>query len=46
MQQMVLLIENKTRHQCTFDDAELLDRYAGLVPDTNKHATFTQRAMN
>lgn len=45
LRQAALLIPDKDGRQCTFEDAEVLAQYAGLVPDTTGHSEFVQRAM-
>lgn len=45
MQQMVLLMPEKIGRKCTYEDAETLARYSGLIPDTNAFSEFVARAM-
>jgi hypothetical protein len=35
----------KEGRQCTFDDAEVLARYEGLVPDTVGFSAFVDKMM-
>jgi hypothetical protein len=44
LRQMCLLME-KTPLQCTWDDAQTLARYEGLVPGTVGHSAFVEAAM-
>ncbi len=43
--QALLTIKDKLGRDCVFEDAEVLASYAGLVPGTEGHTTFVQRAM-
>ncbi|MBA2400937.1 MAG: hypothetical protein H0V72_19990 [Bradyrhizobium sp.] len=44
LRQMCLLMDKESAG-CTFEDAELLAKYAGHVPHTNAFDAFVQRAM-
>lgn len=44
MRQMCLLME-KVGHRCTYEDAETLAKYAGMVPTTNEYKAAVQEAM-
>jgi hypothetical protein len=44
LQQMCLLME-KEAAQCTYDDAEVLARYEGLIPSTVGYAAFVDSVM-
>lgn len=43
--QALLTIPDKHGHGCTFEDAQTLARYAGLLPGTTGHTDFVERAM-
>lgn len=45
MRNLALLVE-KTGRQCTFDDAETLARYEGLVPSTNAYNARVEQMMS
>lgn len=42
----VLLIKDKQGEQCTYDDAQTLALYAGLIPGTVQHTEFVQQAVS
>jgi hypothetical protein len=35
----------KEASQCTYEDAQVLAKYEGLMPNTNKHSTFVEKLM-
>jgi hypothetical protein len=39
------LLMDKAGHRCTFEDADTLAKYAGIMPGTNAYGAFTQSAM-
>jgi hypothetical protein len=43
--QALLTIADKQGKQCTFDDAEMLAGYAGLVPGTTGHTAFVEQLV-
>jgi len=45
LQRSVLLIKDKVPAGTTFEDAEILTGYAGLVRGTNGHNSFVEQAM-
>jgi len=45
MRQMCLLMEKEAR-QCTYDDAETLAKYRGLVPTTNEYKEYVASLMS
>lgn len=46
LRQALLLIPSRTGSRTTFEDAEVLAKYAGLIPNTNEHTTFIQECMD
>jgi hypothetical protein len=42
----VTLIEDKIPLQCSWEDAQLLARYAGLMPETTAHTDFLHQATS
>lgn len=45
LRQTVLLIKDKVGDECTFEDAETLAAYRGLVPGTNAHTEFVENLV-
>jgi hypothetical protein len=46
LRQALLTIPNKIASRATYEDAEVLARYEGLVPKTVAHTDFITRAMS
>lgn len=45
LRQNVLMVKDKTPAQCTWEDALVLARYAGLIPGTVGHTEFLENAI-